>query len=130
VDKALLPAPQGPAEGAPSDLTVTEGRIAALWKDLLGADAVRSDDDFFGLGGYSLLVAKMLAQVDEAFGRTVPLAVFLTDPTLSSLARAVDESTSSSAEPEPDGFDVDSLSDAEAEALLALLAVDRDQPEL
>jgi hypothetical protein len=127
VDKAALPLPSAaPATPEAVAITDTEHRIAALWRDLLGAETVAPDDDFFGLGGYSLLVAKMLAQVDEAFGRTVPLAVFLTDPTLGSLARAVDETTptASEAEEAEDGIDIESLSDAEAAALLAILTAE------
>ena len=133
VDKAALPMPNtGTAahDGSAVSLTDTERRIARLWQDLLGAEPVDADDDFFGLGGYSLLVAKMLGQVDEAFGRTVPLAVFLTDPTLGGLARAVGASapsaTSASSPPDSSGcgFDLDALSDAEAAALLAILTAE------
>jgi acyl-coenzyme A synthetase/AMP-(fatty) acid ligase len=124
VDKALLPSPSVESPRG-SALSETEGRIAQLWRDLLGADAMAADDDFFGLGGYSLLVAKMLAQVDEVFGRTVPLAVFLTDPTLGSLARAVDSAPLQPPASQPEaGLDIDSLSDAEAEALLAILTAE------
>ena len=76
VDKAALPAPEAAADHAPAPArTDTEHQVAALWQDLLGVDAVDAEDDFFGLGGYSLLVARMLAQVEEAFGRSVPLSV-------------------------------------------------------
>jgi amino acid adenylation domain-containing protein len=133
VDKAALPLPEI-GTGSPPARTDTERRIAVLWQDLLGADTVGAEDDFFGLGGYSLLVATMLAQVDEVFGCAVPLSVFLTEPTLANLARAVDQSQPmepSAVEP-TDGFDleididIDTLSDAEATALLAVLTGDGD----
>jgi amino acid adenylation domain-containing protein len=127
VDRDALPEPATAADNPPNaNLTETEHRIADLWRSLLGAETVRADDDFFGLGGYSLLVAKMLAQVDEAFGRSVPLAAFLTAPTLAGLARAVDDSEPAdpSRAGSPDGIDIDSLSDAEAAALLAVLTGD------
>jgi len=135
VDKTALPLPETGADGpSASTRTDTERRIAALWQDLLGVDAVGADDDFFGLGGYSLLVAKMLAQVDEAFGRSVPLSVFLTAPTLASLALAVDESgpsepsgtEPSATGPAAAGIDVNAMSEAEAAALLAILTSDSE----
>jgi amino acid adenylation domain-containing protein len=127
VDKAALPPPAVATDGpSVSVSTDTERRIAVLWQDLLGVDTVGADDDFFGLGGYSLLVAKMLAQVEEAFGCSVPLSVFLTVPTLANLAAAVDQGAPlapPAAEP-MDGIDIDALSDAEATALLAVLTGD------
>ncbi len=136
VDKAALPAPQAAADRAPATArTDTEHQVAALWQDLLGVDAVDAEDDFFGLGGYSLLVARMLARVEEAFGRPVPLSVFLAAPTLAGLASAISQAGPAGPAVRPagpagqraepgDGFDIDALSDAEAAALLAVLTGD------
>jgi amino acid adenylation domain-containing protein len=151
VDKAALPKPAppepgagGPAEGTPGApaRSETQRRIAVLWQDLLGVGAVGPGDDFFGLGGHSLLVAKMLAQVDDALGCSVPLSVFLAQPTLAGLAAAVDDPGSwvgggagagadcgaAGSSGPPDGIDLDALSDAEAAALLAVLGSDGESP--
>jgi amino acid adenylation domain-containing protein len=148
VDRAALPAPEADFSPAPAG-TGTERRIIALWQDLLAVTAVGTADDFFALGGYSLLVGKMLAQVEEAFGYRVPLSVFLTAPTVAGLARVLDrrdaaggwpagapataggqpgEPPTAAGQPgEPaDGIDIDTLSDAEAAALLAALTGDAD----
>ena len=144
VDKAALPEPALPdpraawpaaagADGrAAPARTETQRRIAALWQDLLGVAAVGAGDDFFGLGGHSLLVAKMLAQVEEAFGCSVPLSVFLGEPTLAGLAAVVDDpgagvGAGGPGGP-PGGIDLDALSDAEAAALLAVLGGDGESP--
>jgi acyl carrier protein len=137
VDKAALPVPGGSAAGPSlAPRSDTERRIATVWQDLLGVDTVGADDDFFGLGGYSLLVAKMIAQVNEQFECSVPLSVFLSAPTLAGLASAVGQASQSgpsrrpvpaSAGPAPAGPDeigIDALSDAEAAALLAVLTGD------
>ncbi|HEY2579905.1 MAG TPA: amino acid adenylation domain-containing protein [Streptosporangiaceae bacterium] len=148
VDKAALPVPASPSlaphlSGRNHTLrprSGTERRIATLWQDLLGVDTAGADDDFFGLGGYSLLVAKMIAQVNELFECSVPLSVFLSAPTLAGLASAVDQSgparrtgPAPTAPDEPgelgefgDGIDIDALSDAEAAALLAVLTGDSE----
>jgi hypothetical protein len=126
VDKAALPAPEPAARSGPARArTDTERRIAAVWQDLLGVDAVGADDDFFGLGGYSLLVATMLARVGEGFGRSVALSVFLSEPTLAGLASAISEARpADESAGREDGIDIDALSDAEAAALLAVLTGD------
>jgi amino acid adenylation domain-containing protein len=138
VDKAALPEPKpvGDASVAPAR-TETQRRIAALWQELLGVAAAGPGDDFFGLGGHSLLVAKMLAQVEEDFGCSVPLSMFLAEPTLAGLAAAVDDpdagagagagAAAGSVGPS-DGIDLDALSDAEAAALLAVLGSDGESP--
>jgi hypothetical protein len=132
LDKAALPVPAARTDTpATPARTEAERQITELWQDLLGVDEVGADDDFFGLGGYSLLVTSMLAQVETLCGRSVPLRVFLAAPTPAGLAHALSEhaATGSDARPAPaaasgEGFDIDALSDAEAEALLAVLAQD------
>jgi amino acid adenylation domain-containing protein len=130
LDKAALPAPTAGTDGqATPARTEAERQIARLWQDLLAVEVVGADDDFFGLGGNSLLVMSMLARVEESCGRSVPLRVFLAGPTPAELAHALSESRAVDGPPAPaaqpgDGFDIDALSDAEAAAMLAVLAGD------
>lgn len=127
VDKAALPAPMIEASGLTTPPSSdAERQITGLWQDLLGVDAVGADDDFFTLGGYSLLVTTMLTQVEEAFGRSVPLRAFLAAPTPAGLAHALSESATEPAA--ADAVDIDALSQAEEEALLAVLADDGQGP--
>jgi amino acid adenylation domain-containing protein len=132
LDRAALPVPEA---GAGADRPVTPARTAAerqiaeLWQDLLGVEVVGADDDFFGLGGYSLLVTTMLVRLEEASGRSVPLREFLAAPTPAGLARAM-SAARTPAGPAGDtgaaggGVDIGMLSDAEAAALLAVLSED------
>ncbi|MEU0534153.1 SDR family NAD(P)-dependent oxidoreductase [Amycolatopsis tolypomycina] len=64
----------------------TEQAIARLWTDLLGLSSVDRSDDFFALGGDSLLAVRMLGRLP---GPAVPPREFLADPTVAGLARVL-----------------------------------------
>jgi thioesterase domain-containing protein len=94
VDRRALPDPethiyaQGPVSEAPR--TEIEIELCAIWAQMLNLPAVGIDDDFFVLGGHSLLAAKMFAALDEKFGRTYPLSLLLSSPTIRQLAEHFD----------------------------------------
>lgn len=58
--------------------------LAQLWANILNTKSVRLDDNFFALGGHSLLVVKLVAQVREkmGFGEELELADVFDNPTL------------------------------------------------
>jgi thioesterase domain-containing protein/acyl carrier protein len=60
----------------------TEERLAKLWERVLGAKDISITADFFDTGGHSLLAARLLAQIERTFGRTMSLALFLQSPTI------------------------------------------------
>jgi thioesterase domain-containing protein/acyl carrier protein len=62
-----------------------ELRLARLWEEVLGRP-VSATDDFFALGGHSLLLLRLSARVQAEFGRELPLASFFRHPTLERLA--------------------------------------------
>jgi thioesterase domain-containing protein/acyl carrier protein len=70
-----------------------EQRLCELYGELLGVARVGVDDDFFALGGDSLHVAQLLAQVDEELGRDAqtPACVLLRAPTVARLAALLEE---------------------------------------
>jgi amino acid adenylation domain-containing protein len=91
LDAARLPAPErsrpelAAAYAAPrSEL---ERAIAAVWREALKVESVGLDDNFFDLGGHSLLMAKVHARLGEALGREVPLIDLFQYPSVGSLAR-------------------------------------------
>jgi amino acid adenylation domain-containing protein len=64
----------------------TERVLCSIWSEALGVDRVGLDDNFFAIGGHSLLAAKLFARLDEAFGRSLPLSVLFRAPTVRLLA--------------------------------------------
>jgi acyl carrier protein len=71
--------------------TETEQKVAALWAELLAVDAVGVHDDFYALGGHSLLVTEILSRLHDMFGVEIPLIAAFTDTfTVSELARRVE----------------------------------------
>ena len=81
-----VPAEEATAPAHPE----TEGRLAAIWRDLLGAERVGAADDFFDLGGTSLHVTRLVARVRATLGvRLEPHDVFAL-PTVGKLAARLD----------------------------------------
>ncbi|MEU6730597.1 amino acid adenylation domain-containing protein [Nonomuraea wenchangensis] len=75
LDRAALPPPQVTAEsgGFVAPRTPMEETLAGIWAELLGRERVGVTDDFFALGGHSLLVVRLIGRIDAAFGVELPL---------------------------------------------------------
>ena len=56
--------------------TATEREIAEIWKQVLGTETVGLRDNFFDLGGHSLVVIKAASQIERKMGIRVPLREF------------------------------------------------------
>lgn len=93
VDYHSLPAPDFTgAESAQAFIapkTIVEDMLARLWQVLLGVQHVGSHDDFFALGGHSLLVAQLTAHITALLQVALPLRQVCQTPTLTALAQAV-----------------------------------------
>lgn len=74
---------------APRPSGEIEERLAEIWSSMLGLAQVDAGGNFFELGGHSLLAARMLAQVERAFGRRIKLATLFVAPTLREFAAIV-----------------------------------------
>ena len=66
-----------------------EREIALIWASLLGIDVISVEDNFFDLGGHSLLVMRMLAQLREQFGVEITASSFFQNPTIANLASLI-----------------------------------------
>ncbi len=72
-------------------LTETENALTAIWRDLLRTNEVGLDDDFFCLGGHSLLGMKMFSRLQKRFDVSLALAVLFRAPTVRQLAALIDQ---------------------------------------
>lgn len=68
----------------------SERELAAIWQGLIGIDRVGTDDDFFQLGGNSLLATQLVAEVSKRLGVVLALNVIFETTTVAGLAKIVD----------------------------------------
>jgi amino acid adenylation domain-containing protein len=92
LDWRALPPPEQPAIAAsepPHD--PTEQVIADIFGEVLGIRQVGRDDDFFLLGGHSILATRAIGKMRQAFSTGLPLSLIFEQPTVSGAARRVVE---------------------------------------
>lgn len=91
VDRRALPAhPRiAPVMRPRQPMLPLEARLIEIWESLLGKDGIRVTDNFFDLGGHSLLVAKLLLRIEQNFGKRITLAHVFQAPTVRQLAAVI-----------------------------------------
>ncbi|MFY0566439.1 amino acid adenylation domain-containing protein [Archangium lansingense] len=96
VDRKALPAPEASASAAEyiAPRTPTEELLAGIWSEILSVPRVGSEDSFFELGGHSLLATQVLSRVRTTFQLELPVRALFEAPTLSALARKLDDTRS------------------------------------
>jgi acyl carrier protein len=91
VDRKALAARQPTASAPGSDYvmpqTEAERAVAAIWQRVLDVERVGLTDNFFDLGGHSLLVVKVQALLQEHFARELPMVTLFQYPTVAALAQ-------------------------------------------
>jgi amino acid adenylation domain-containing protein len=93
LDRKALPEPgaRGAVAGAREVTDATQRALAEIWAKVLDLpDRFDARDDFFELGGDSLSALHLLAEVEERFGRRLPIESFFTATTLAGQAAAID----------------------------------------
>ncbi|HEU0053107.1 MAG TPA: amino acid adenylation domain-containing protein, partial [Longimicrobium sp.] len=93
VDRRALPDPEL-AELEDEDtppLTQTEELLAGVWREVLGSTRVDPGDDFFALGGQSLLAMRLSARARAVFGAEVPVRTVFDAPVLRAMAARIDK---------------------------------------
>jgi acyl-CoA synthetase (AMP-forming)/AMP-acid ligase II/thioesterase domain-containing protein len=71
-----------------------EETLAWIWCELLGLERIGVHENFFYLGGDSLLAGRMFAEIEKRMGRKLPLITLCKEPTIADLARVLAESGS------------------------------------
>jgi amino acid adenylation domain-containing protein len=89
LDRAALPAPEADAYGVQA-YEAPEGKVeqalAEIWAELLGVERVGRGDNFFMLGGHSILAVQMISRVRQAMKIELALAAVFEQPVLAALA--------------------------------------------
>jgi acyl carrier protein len=97
LDRKALPDPSAAPGGSERDVAAGSRppseadpqvvrRVASIWQELLGRDHVGPDDNFFDLGGHSLLTVQVQSRVREEFGQEVRIVELFRHPTVRALA--------------------------------------------
>jgi len=89
------PNPERPGQ----PIQAEEELLVGIWSDLLHLPEVGIDDNFFEIGGHSLLAAQLIAQVQSATGRKIAVSSVFRAPTIRAFANLLRED--SLAEPDP-----------------------------
>jgi amino acid adenylation domain-containing protein len=97
LDRAALPPPVEGRAGVGEEFVAPrdepERVLAAIWREALGLERIGIHDNFFDLGGHSLLLVEIQARLRQRFGRTVSMVELFRHPTVGTLARHLREAT-------------------------------------
>jgi amino acid adenylation domain-containing protein len=113
IDRRALPAPDAErpalAEAFVEPRTPAEKTLASIWTKLIGINRIGINDNYFELGGDSLLATQLASQVRNVFEVELPLVELFRHPTLAEMATSIEEAIIEQME---------DISDEEAEQLL------------
>jgi amino acid adenylation domain-containing protein len=104
IDRKALPAPETNAfstRGYEPPQGEAETKLAAIWSDVLKVDRVGRNDNFFDLGGHSLMAARAVALMNQEFGTSLPIRVLFQANTVSQLASLIGKQGETKAEDWP-----------------------------
>jgi len=113
VNRRALPPPAGTrpdgGESFEAPHTATEEAVACIWRDVLALKQIGVRDNFFDLGGHSLLMTQVIARIRGAFQIELPMRRFFEGPTVGGQATVIEELLIE---------EVDRLSEQEAQQLV------------
>ncbi|MFD1814822.1 amino acid adenylation domain-containing protein, partial [Rhodococcus gannanensis] len=90
LDRKALPAPVFEARAFRAPETETEAAVASVFSEVLGIERVGLDDDFFELGGNSLIATQVVSRLTATCGVRVPVLWLFSDATTEAFARRID----------------------------------------
>jgi acyl carrier protein len=64
--------------------------MTEIWREVMRLDAIGTDDDFFDLGGHSLLITQIVGRVKTVFGVQLSLRDFFEAPTIGGLTELIE----------------------------------------
>ncbi|WP_051175576.1 non-ribosomal peptide synthase/polyketide synthase, partial [Nocardia exalbida] len=99
LDRAALPAPEFATAGYRAPATRVEATVARIVAALLGVERVGADDDFFALGGNSLIATRVAARLGAELDAEIPVRLLFEAPTVTALAARAERLAGTGAEP-------------------------------
>jgi amino acid adenylation domain-containing protein len=97
---ALAPVPPqqrvAPVRELPDSLHVL---VTQVWEELLGIRGIGTSENFFEIGGYSLLAARLTVRIEASVGRRLPIKVLFENPTIGGMVAALRQSERAEFEP-------------------------------
>jgi acyl-coenzyme A synthetase/AMP-(fatty) acid ligase len=87
----LVAAAQKPAVASEVPSDPIEREVAGIWRTGFGTDGIGLDDDFFQIGGHSLLALRIFAEIEAKLGCRMMLSVLFQAPTIRLLAAQIRE---------------------------------------
>uniref|UniRef100_UPI001EEE0412 thioesterase domain-containing protein n=1 Tax=Streptacidiphilus carbonis TaxID=105422 RepID=UPI001EEE0412 len=101
LDRAALPAPEFTGGAGRAPRTTEESIIAGLFAETLAVEQVGVDDDFFAVGGNSLLATKVISRIRAVLGVDVPIRMLFQQRTVAALAEELSRATETSFSSDP-----------------------------
>ncbi|HEX2080196.1 MAG TPA: amino acid adenylation domain-containing protein, partial [Longimicrobium sp.] len=91
IDRRALPAPERPESTTTvAPRTPTEELLSGIWAEVLGLERVGAEENFFALGGHSLVATQAVSRVRQTFGVDLPLRALFEAPTVAALAERIE----------------------------------------
>jgi thioesterase domain-containing protein/acyl carrier protein len=95
IERPALPAPDFKPDARTREFTAPrtelEARLSAIWEELTEFRPIGIDDDFFELGGDSLLGARLFAEINKTMGKKLPIEALSQAPTIERLAELLSD---------------------------------------
>ena len=88
ISPTTLPTPEAQVA---SSVTPVQGALIEIWRQVLGVEQVGLHDDFFDLGGHSVLVTQITSRVRQVFEIDLTMRHLFGAPTVAALAKIVEE---------------------------------------
>ena len=94
IDRKALPEPESLAGSLSrkykEPVTPTEKELAKIWSSLLNIKKIGVDDDFFDIGGHSMIAVALVVKIEKEMGIRIPLATLFERSTISLMAELID----------------------------------------
>jgi len=133
VDHQALPAPedftQFMAHTYVAPGTPLEEVLAKIWADVMGIERVGVNDDFFQLGGHSMLATQIISQVREALQTEVPFNTIFDSPTVGGMALTIGQRREAKSDEDIEQMltELESLSEDDVKLLLEMESTQREK---